>query len=157
MTTAERRPLTPLQRSLIDIGQRGLPLVSQPYLALAEQLGVSEAEVLEALKEIKALGVLDRVGGVLASNRVTASTLAALAVPPERLNQVAALVSAFTEVNHNYEREHHYNLWFVAVAASQTRLAEVLDEIERQSGLPVLRLPQLAAYRIDLGFPVQWT
>lgn len=157
MAAIDLTRLTELQRRLIDIGQRELPLTPRPYLALAERLDASEDEVLAALTELKSLRILDRVGGVLASNRVTASTLAAIAVPPERLEEVAELVNGLPEVNHNYEREHHYNLWFVVVAESQARLAAVLADIERRSGLPVLRLPQLAAYRIDLGFPVQWT
>ncbi|MGB8145751.1 MAG: Lrp/AsnC family transcriptional regulator, partial [Chromatiaceae bacterium] len=82
---------------------------------------------------------------------------AAMAVPPERLAEVATLVNGFPEVNHNYEREHDFNLWFVLTAPDQTRLEQVLDEIGRRAGLPVLDLPMLAEYHIDLGFPLQWT
>ena len=76
---------------------------------------------------------------------------------PERLAEVASLVNGFAEVNHNYEREHDFNLWFVLTAPDQTRLERVLDEIGRRTGLPVLDLPMLAEYHIDLGFPLQWT
>ena len=80
-----------------------------------------------------------------------------MAVPPERLTEVAALVSAYPEVNHNYEREHAFNLWFVLTAPDQASLEQVRDEIGRRAGLPVLDLPMLAEYHIDLGFPLQWT
>jgi DNA-binding Lrp family transcriptional regulator len=75
-----------------------------------------------------------------------------MAVPPARLDAVAAIVSRFPEVNHNYEREHRYNLWFVAAAADDDALATVLDRIERATGVDVLALPLVEEYHIDLGF-----
>ena len=75
-----------------------------------------------------------------------------MAVPPDRLGAVAELVNRLPEVNHNYEREHHYNLWFVLTAGSEELLQTALAAIERASGFPVLKLPLLHEYHIDLGF-----
>ena len=93
-----------------------------------------------------------RVGAVFAPKRIGASTLAAIAVPPERLATVADVVNRFPEVNHNYEREHRYNLWFVVTAGSEGRLQAALGAIERATALPLLRLPLVQEYHIDLGF-----
>ena len=68
--------------------------------------------------------------------------------------QVARLVSAFTEVNHNYQREHAWNLWFVVTAPDQQRVERVLADIESATGLTVLNLPLERAFYIDLGFPL---
>lgn len=149
--------MTPLERRLIDVFQRGVPLSPCPYADMAAELGVSEQEVLDALRDLRDTGTLSRVGPVFAPNRVGASTLAAMAVPPERLDEVAALVSAYPEVNHNYEREHHLSLWFVVTAPTAGRLTQVLDDIARRTGIAVLDLPLEAEYHIDLGFAVQWT
>jgi DNA-binding Lrp family transcriptional regulator len=70
---------------------------------------------------------------------------------------VADIVSAFTEVNHNYEREHRYNLWFVVTARDPEHLEQVLDTIAQRTGLKPLDLPMLEDYFIDLGFRLQWT
>lgn len=67
--------------------------------------------------------------------RAGASTLAALAVPAERLEQVAARISRYPEVNHNYAREHHYNLWFVLTGPNRRHLEQILDELEKDTGL----------------------
>ena len=80
-----------------------------------------------------------------------------MAVPPGRLETVAKLVSAYPEVNHNYEREHRFNLWFVLTAPDQTRLNAVLGEIALYTGIEVMDLPMLEEYHIDLGFPLQWS
>jgi DNA-binding Lrp family transcriptional regulator len=132
-------------------------LSERPFALLAERLGVDEAEVLAALTRLQAEGCISRVGPVLRPNRVGASTLAAMAVPAERLEEVAALVSAYPQVNHNYEREHEFNLWFVATAPDRQRLQDLLDEIRRRTGLEVMDLPLLEDYFINLGFPLQWT
>ncbi|WJW75434.1 Lrp/AsnC family transcriptional regulator [Thiohalobacter sp. IOR34] len=146
----------PLERRLLNDFQRGLPLTPRPFAAMAERLGVSEEAVLDALQALQAAGAVARVGPVLDPHRVGASTLAAMAVPAERLEAVAARVSACTAVNHNYEREHAFNLWFVATAEDEAALAEVLDGIERDTGCAVMALPMEQDYHIDLGFELQW-
>ncbi len=147
-------PLTPLQSALIEAYQRNLPLVERPFAVMGEALGAGEGEVLEALQALSSRGVLSRVGPVFRPGTVGASTLAAMAVPPGRLEAVAASVSARPEVNHNYQREHHYNLWFVVTAARREAVLESLEAIEKATGLPVLDLPLEAEYHIDLGFPL---
>ena len=149
--------LSELEKRLLNDFQDGFPLTPRPYERIARHLGVSEEAVLAALGRLSEDGLISRVGPVFRPNRVGASTLAAMAVPEERLEQVAALVSGYAEVNHNYEREHSLNLWFVATAPDRQRLRAVLDEIAARSGLPVLDLPMLEDYFINLGFPLQWT
>lgn len=144
--------LSDLEFRLLNDWQRGFPLVSRPYAALAERLGCDEATVLGRLSGMKERGHVSRVGAVFRPHVLGYSTLAAVACPTERLEEVARLIDAFPEVNHNYEREHTYNLWFVAAAPTRERVAEVLADIHRQSGLKPLDLPMVADYHIDLGF-----
>jgi DNA-binding Lrp family transcriptional regulator len=146
--------MNPLEFRLLNDFQRHFPLVPQPYAALAEELGVAEREVIAALARLRAEGAVGRVGAVFRPGAVGASTLAAMAVPPARLGEVADLVSRLHEVNHNYAREHRLNLWFVAAAPDESRLAATLAGIERASGIEVLSLPLAEEYHIDLGFPL---
>jgi DNA-binding Lrp family transcriptional regulator len=149
--------LDALDRRLLDDFQRDFPLDPRPFTALAERLGVSEADVLERLHRLQAQGAISRVGAVLTPHRAGCSTLAAMAVPDDELDEVAGLVSGYPEVNHNYEREHELNLWFVVTAPNRERLEAVLGEIETRTRLPVLELPLLDAYRLDLGFALSWS
>ncbi len=141
-----------VEKRLLNDFQHGFPLAPRPYAAIAQRLGVTEQEVLERLRALSRTGALSRIGAVVRPRALGASTLAAMGVPPVRLPEVAGLVNGYAEVNHNYERENRLNLWFVAAAASEARLAAVLEEIERRSGIPVLSLPMLEDYHIDLGF-----
>lgn len=148
--------LSEMDRRLLNEFQQEFPLEPQPFASLARELGTTEAKVMERLAYLKRLGALSRVGAVIKPNRTGASTLAALAVPPQDLERVAAQVNAFSEVNHNYEREHRYNLWFVVTAKDRQCVDRVLDEIHRLTGLEPLDLPMLEDYFIDLGFKLQW-
>jgi DNA-binding Lrp family transcriptional regulator len=140
---------------LLNRFQRDFPLTTYPFRVIAEGLEWGENEVLAALRRLQDEGKVSRVGAVFATRRLGASTLAALAVPPERLEAAAGLVNDYPEVNHNYQREHEFNLWFVLTAATAARLQAVLAEIREQTGLPLLDLPLLEEFHIDLGFDLR--
>ena len=154
--TAAKPALTALDRALLDRFQHELPLEPDPWGAIAEDLGTTADAVLTALARLREAGFISRVGAVVAPHQAGWSTLAAMAVPEDRLEDVAAAVNGFPEVNHNYEREHELNLWFVVAAADRARVAAVLDGVRTATGLDVLDLPLEEAWRLDLGFPLQW-
>ncbi|WP_418648588.1 Lrp/AsnC family transcriptional regulator [Thauera butanivorans] len=137
---------------LLNEWQRGFPCEPRPFARIGETVGLDEAEVIAAYRRLIGEGVVSRVGAVFAPRRLGASALAALAAPPERLEAVAARVSREAAINHNYQREHRYNLWFVVTAASEQHLHEVVEGIERDTGCAVIVLPLEEEYHIDLGF-----
>ncbi len=144
-------------RRLLAEFQHHFPLVPEPYAELAGRLGMDESEVLERLAALKASGHISRVGAVFTPHKVGASTLAAMAVPPEWLESIAELVSAYPEVNHNYQRDHRLNLWFVVAAPGRDEVRAVLDDISARTGIAVLDLPLLEDFHIDLGFDIRWS
>lgn len=138
--------------ALLNNYQRNFPLQSRPFAELGRQLLLGENEVLQRLERLHAGGSISRIGPVFRPNSIGVSTLAALAVPAAQLDQVATLVSAYPQVNHNYQREHHYNLWFVAAADEAGKLAATLAQIRNETACPMLDLPLVKDYYIDLGF-----
>ena len=141
-----------LTKKLLNDFQRNFPLSSDPFDKIAEALNTSTDIVLAKLRELQKKGAVSRVGPVFKPNTVGVSTLATIAVPFNQLDKIAQIVNQFAQVNHNYEREHRYNLWFVITASSQARLESVLAEMERKTGYRILNLPLEKQYHIDLGF-----
>ena len=135
--------------------QHGFPLSPTPYADMASQLGMDEQSLLDLLAMLQDKGVISRIGAVFRPNRVGVSTLAAMAVPEDQLERIADLISNYSSVNHNYEREHHFNLWFVVTAESHEQLNAILADMEHKSGFRILSLPMEKDYHIDLGFPLQ--
>ena len=144
--------LTDLHKHLLNDFQRDFPLSPTPYRDIADTLGVTETDVLAALAELNEQQFISRIGAVIPPNQIGASMLVAMAVPENELQRVADQISAFPEVNHNYEREHRFYVWFVAVAATVQHLQAVIERIEQQTGYAALQLPLVDDFFIDLGF-----
>lgn len=152
-----KREYDAFEQALLNDWQHELPLTERPFAVMAEKLGVTEDAVIEALQALQHEGVVSRVGATIKPGSVGAGTLAAMSVPEDDLERVAALISARPEVNHNYEREHDFNLWFVATAADEKHLNEALALMEQETGYPLLDLRLMYDYHLDLGFDIQWS
>jgi DNA-binding Lrp family transcriptional regulator len=149
-----RSGLDEVDAALVDEYQSGFPVVERPFRAVGDELGVTEAEALDRVRRLREKGVFRRFGAVLNPPVIGSSTLAAVSAPEDRFDEVAEVINGYRQVNHNYRRDHEWNMWFVVTAGSRERRDEILSEIEARTGLTVLNLPMLTDYYIDLEFPV---
>ncbi len=148
--------LNQLQEKLLNNFQKNFPISPTPYADIADDLGITEAEVLETLNELKTVGIISRIGPVFQPHSLGTSTLATMEIPQSKLTEIANYISNLSEVNHNYEREHKFNLWFVITVLTIEHLQNTLTKIEHNTGFKVLSLPMLASYHIDLGFELKY-
>jgi DNA-binding Lrp family transcriptional regulator len=145
-----------LDRALVDRLQNGIAICERPFAPLAQALGTTETEITTRLERLLAEGTLSRFGPMYdAAAMGGAFTLAAMSVPAEVFDQVAEAVNAHPEVAHNYERDHTLNMWFVVAAERPEGIAEVIGNIERETGLRVVDLPKLNEYFLDLRLATQ--
>lgn len=136
---------------LINHLQNGFPICDAPYLQVANELGLTESDVLKRLKNLLENGTLSRFGALYNAERMGgALTLAAIKVPEMDFENVTEIVNAFPEVAHNYARNHELNMWFVVATETPEQLAETLAAIEHQTGLRVYNMPKLNEYFIGL-------
>ena len=142
-----------VNRALINAYQGGFPLVERPFARVAADLGISEAEAIVRVQGMLERKELTRFGPLFHAERLGgALTLAALSVPREDFERVAAIVNAMPEVAHNYERTHAYNMWFVIAVETPAQKDAVIRRIERLTGYPVLDLPKEREYFVGM----QW-
>lgn len=140
-----------IDRRIINTLQDGFPLCAAPYLQAAEQIGISEAELLQRLQTLLDSGVLTRFGPLYHAEQMGgALTLAAVKAPPERFEEIAAIINAFPEVAHNYQRSHELNMWFVIATEKPERRQQVIEAIEAATGLTVFNFPKIAEYFVHL-------
>ncbi len=140
-----------LDRDLINALHGGVPIEERPYAAIAVRLAMTEEEVIERLRALLESRTLTRFGPLYDVARLGgAFTLAAMAVPDDRFDEVADIVNAFPEVAHNYQREHALNMWFVIGVERPERIAEILSQIKEQTGLEVLNMPKEEEYFLEL-------
>lgn len=140
---------------IINSLQGGFPVCERPYAEVARMLGIGETDLIARIARLRETGVLSRFGPMFNAERMGgAFCLCAMAVPHERFDEVVAVVNAHDEVAHNYERAHALNMWFVLASGSKARIAEVVREIENDTGLAVHLFPKLKEYFIGLRVEV---
>jgi DNA-binding Lrp family transcriptional regulator len=148
--------LDQMDRALLDCLQNAMPLSCQPFKDIAAQLGTSEDEVLARIAVMKESGLIRRIGGIMNSKQLGYySTLCAMTVPVERIDEVAEMINRLTGVTHNYVRDHNYNIWFTLTSPSQTDMEKQLLDLEQGCGLPILPMPAQKLYKIKVSFDME--
>ncbi|WKJ89829.1 AsnC family transcriptional regulator [Methylomonas montana] len=140
-----------IDKTIINCLQQGFPICASPYRQVAEQLGITETDLLNRLQAMLADGVLSRFGPMYHAEQMGgALTLAALKAPGARFDEVAEIVNAFPEVAHNYARNHALNMWFVLATEKPEQVQNVIAEIEKKTGLIVYNMPKISEYYVGL-------
>lgn len=152
----EQTQLDLMDKRLLDIIQTGFPLVSRPYAALGQQLGITEEEALNRVRRMKTNKVIRRIGANFQSAKLGfRSTLCAAKVPETQLDSFVAEVNSHPGVTHNYLRNHAYNIWFTLIGPSWENICATLEEITRRTGIAVLNLPAARLYKIRVDFQME--
>ncbi len=132
-----------------------LPFVSNLWETLAGKWGGSEKDLLDRLKRYQAEGMLREIGPLFNLDLLGYhSTLAAAAVPVDRADAVAGIISGHSGVSHNYLREgSELNLWFtLAVRGPAEALAGELAKLSAAINLPLRRFDTVTRYKISFAF-----
>jgi DNA-binding Lrp family transcriptional regulator len=138
-------------RQFINQWQGNFPLTEQPYAIVAAELGVTEGDLIALIRDLLEQGLLSRFGPLYDASSMGGSiTLAAISVPEGNYDAVARMVNAMPEIAHNYQREHHLNMWFVIATESADLLHATIDRIEQQVNLPVYNFPKLQTFYLGL-------
>ncbi len=144
-----------LDRNIINRLQLDFPVCDHPFAVVADQLGTSETELISRIERLLDDNYLTRFGPLYDAVRFNgALSLCAMEVPEERFDVVAEKVNAYSQVAHNYQRDHPLNMWFVLATETQDELDKTLIAIEADTGLPVRNMPKLQEFYVGLYFEV---
>jgi DNA-binding Lrp family transcriptional regulator len=131
--------LDTIDRGIVAATQAGLPLVREPYRAIAEKLGLDQAEVIRRLERLLDRGAIRRIGAIPNHYAlgVTANGMSVWDIADEAVADVGARIGALDEVTHCYERPRHLPLWpynLFAMVHGKTR-DEVRAKVDRVARL----------------------
>lgn len=143
-----------LDKKLINMIQNGLPITKRPFLDLGEQLEISEEEVICRIESLKNQGYIRRFGGIFNSKKLGyCSTLCAISVPEDKIDEIAKVINGYDEITHNYIRDHHYNMWFTVIAPSKNKLHEILESIKNRTEIhDMMNLPAVRLFKVKATF-----
>ncbi len=144
-----------IDRKILNILQEELPLTERPFEAVGTQIGLTEEETRRRVASLKDQGYIRRIGPVLDAKRMGyTSLLCGVAVPPDRLEGIARVVSGEPGVTHNYEREGELNLWFTVTMERKEDIERFLSTLEETFSVTVHRFPEKRTFKIRTRFPV---
>ena len=149
-------PLDDIDRDILNQIQSDFPITPRPYRTIAEELGLTEEEVLKRVYRLKETGIIRRMGGNFAPEKLGfVSTLCAAKVPEDKISQFAEVVNRYPGVTHNYRRENKFNIWFTFIAPSMEEINTSLKQIAAETGVTdILNLPATRVFKIKAEFKV---
>jgi len=148
--------LDKVDRRILNLIQDEFPIDSRPYKVIGERAGITEEEVIARLNRLVENDIVRRIGGIFDSRSIGyRGTLCAVAVEPDRLEKVVSIINDYSEITHNYLRDHDYNVWFTVLAQTKNDIDAILNEIKINTGIgEILELPAEKYYKIKVKFNV---
>ena len=143
-----------IDREILNRIQSNFPITSRPYLVVANDLGLSEDDVLKRLAELKKKRIIRRIGGNFIPEKLEfVSTLCAAKVPEDKIDFFAKEVNSYPGVTHNYKRNNKYNIWFTFIAPSMEKIEGNLEKISEKTGITdIINLPATKVFKINAQF-----
>jgi DNA-binding Lrp family transcriptional regulator len=147
-------PFDDIDRAILNRIQSDFPIAKSPFLSIAQNLGLSEEKVINRIKRLKKKGIIRRIGGNFAPEKLGyVSTLCAAKVPRDKIGGFSEAVNRYPGVTHNYLRDNPYNIWFTFIAQSMSEINENLEKISQETGVTdILNLPAAKMYKIKAHF-----
>lgn len=147
--------LDTLDRRLLNRLQDGFPVCERPYQQVADEFGITEAELIARIRNLLATRYLSRFGPMYHAERMGGGlSLAAMSIPPEDFERIAAIVNSLPEIAHNYERDHRLNMWFVIATENKQDVDSVVASLQTLTGYPVYNMPKIEEFYVGLRFAV---
>ncbi|MEI6791918.1 MAG: Lrp/AsnC family transcriptional regulator [Actinomycetes bacterium] len=122
-------------RAVIRATQGNLPVVTEPWVGAAEELGISVDELLAHLEAMKERGLLRRVAGILYHRRAgfSANGMGVWKVPADKIDEIGPQMAAYRGISHCYERPTYadwpYQIFTMAHGRSKEECDAILDAI----------------------------
>lgn len=134
--------------------QKKFPLVERPFKVIADELGISEEEVLEILQDQKKANIIRQTSAIFDTKRLGyKSSLVAFKIPQEKISDAVKIINSHPGISHNYERNHDFNIWFTLAVAPDSKLGiektlEILAEATEAEDY--IMLPTLKLFKINV-------
>ncbi len=150
--------LDALDKEILDVVQREIPLVAEPYSVMAEQIGTTEETMLERLRKMKG-SEIRQMSAIFDTKALGyKSSLVAARIAPDKLDEMAKVFNQHPGITHNYKRNHDFNLWFTIAVPPNSRFGlektvEILGDMADVESIRIL--PTLKLFKIGVQLDVK--
>ena len=134
--------------------QKKFPLVARPFKVIADELGMSEDEVLDILQEQKKANIIRQTSAIFDTKRLGyVSSLVAFKVAADKISDAVKIINSHPGISHNYERNHDFNIWFTLAVAPNSKfgLEKTLEILAKATQAEeYIMLPTLKLFKISV-------
>ena len=133
--------LTELEKKIIASIQQDMPVTERPYLKIAQELEISETELLKNIEALRKRGVIRRFGATLRHQRTgfKANAMIAWKVDEDRIEDVGQKMASFQQVSHCYRRNPTeswpYNLYTMVHANNEQACREIARKMSQAASV----------------------
>ena len=143
-----------MDKGLLNVSQAEFPLTRRPFADIGSRLGLDEDEVISRIARLKGSQVIRSIGPSFDSRSLGhRSTLVAMSVAEDRLEETARVVNEHPRVSHNYLRDDSFNVWFTLTVPEGVDIEDELRVLaERVTPQRMLNLPAVRLFKLDVFF-----
>ena len=137
----ERQPYDDFDVAVVRATQGDLPVVPEPYVDAAAELGITVKKLLAHLEGMRERGLLRRVAAILFHRRAgfSANGMGVWKVPDEQILELGGRMASFRGISHCYQRPTYedwpYSVFTMAHGRSKEECDAVLDAIAHDTGI----------------------
>ena len=128
-------------KNIIKVTQNDIPLVSEPFKVLAEEIGISEEKLLEKLNLYKEAGIMRRFAAILFHRKAgfKANGMTVWKVPEEKVEEIGYKLASYKSVSHCYKRttneKWQYNIFAMMHGKTKEEIEELVKDISKEIGI----------------------
>jgi siroheme decarboxylase len=141
MMRVEMPKFDDIDKKIISIIQKDIPVSSRPFAIMADQAGITENQFIERLKRLDRDGVMRRFGATLRHQEAgfNSNAMVAWVVPDDQVEETGTAMAGFREVSHCYNRnpqkDWKYNLYTMIHGDSRDECYEIADQMSQKTGI----------------------
>jgi len=123
--------LTDRDKDFIRELQKDLEIIPEPFKALAENLGVTTADLFSKAKEYEQIGVMRRFAAILRHRDAgfSANGMVVWNVPEEKIDEIGYKLASFPQISHCYRRPTYPDWQFNLFSMIHARTLEAAETI----------------------------
>ena len=144
-----------IDKAILNRIQSDFPIAARPYRQIAEELHLTEPDVIARVNRLKENHIIRRIGGNFSPEKLGfVSTLCAGHIPDDRIEDFTDTINRLPGVTHNYLRDDAaYNVWFTIIAPSTDQISRHIEAISTATGITdILNLPATKVFKIRAQF-----
>ena len=140
------------ESAILDLLQKGLPPVEEPYRFIAEKLSLDEEKIISLISGLREKRIIRNISGIFEGKMLGYTlSLVAFQVNDENIERAAEIINSHPGVSHNYLRKNKYNIWFTLAEESEESFTRSVESLYRKSGaLDYLVLKNERLYKLGV-------